>query len=363
MSAIGHLPLPLIVAGCAGPSLGTRCVPAVGLDPFVRRTPANAQVAARFGEHSDPGPGTARSPSDSTRRNHMRKRIAAVALTASMLAGGAAGMTLFGPSISGAQTSPSSPTSTQPARGDGHRFDGHRFGGPASAPGLADQRAVVAKAIGISEADLTKAIESGKTIAQVAHDHDVDPQKVIDALVADAKAKLAEQVKRRPPHPGPSRPHPDRPRPTDHRARQQQPQGPRRLRGPGGPGFPGRPGLADQRAVVAKAIGISESRPHQSHRVRQDHRPGRPRPRRRPPEGDRRPRRRRQSQARRNRSRAGHLTQAQADRIQTDLVQRITERVNSNLKDHGRPGGPGFPGPGGPGGPWGGGPHGPRPGG
>ena len=109
----------------------------------------------------------------------MRKRTAAVALTASMLAGGAAGMALFGPSISGAQTSPSSPT-TQPARRrwsplrwsplHGHRFGGHR-------PGLADQRAAVAKAIGISEADLTKAIESGKTIAQVAHDHNVDPRR------------------------------------------------------------------------------------------------------------------------------------------------------------------------------------------
>ena len=39
----------------------------------------------------------------------------------------------------------------------------------------------------------------------------------------------------------------------------------------------------------------------------------------------------------------GHLTQAQADRIQTDLVQRITERVNNNLKDH-----HGLRGPGGP---------------
>ena len=51
-----------------------------------------------------------------------------------------------------------------------------RPGGPGR-PGLAAQRAAVAKAIGISEADLTKAIESGKTIAQVAHDHNVDPRR------------------------------------------------------------------------------------------------------------------------------------------------------------------------------------------
>ncbi|WP_426572071.1 hypothetical protein [Aquihabitans sp. McL0605] len=54
---------------------------------------------------------------------------------------------------------------------------------------------VAAKAIGISEDDLRTALEGGKTIAQVAKDKGVDQQKVIDALVADAKAKTAAAVK------------------------------------------------------------------------------------------------------------------------------------------------------------------------
>jgi hypothetical protein len=53
---------------------------------------------------------------------------------------------------------------------------------------------VAANAIGISEADLRTALESGKSMADVATANGVDPQKVIDALVADAQAKLAERV-------------------------------------------------------------------------------------------------------------------------------------------------------------------------
>ena len=53
----------------------------------------------------------------------------------------------------------------------------------------------MAKAIGISETDLAKELRSGKTIAQVAKAHGVTTQKVIDALVTDAKAKLAAAVK------------------------------------------------------------------------------------------------------------------------------------------------------------------------
>ena len=54
---------------------------------------------------------------------------------------------------------------------------------------------VVAKAIGISEADLTTAVAGGSTIAAVAKAHNVDVQVVIDALVADAKDELAAAVK------------------------------------------------------------------------------------------------------------------------------------------------------------------------
>jgi hypothetical protein len=53
---------------------------------------------------------------------------------------------------------------------------------------------VAANAIGISVDDLHTALESGQSLAEVATAHGVDPQVVIDALVADAKAHLAEDV-------------------------------------------------------------------------------------------------------------------------------------------------------------------------
>jgi len=64
-----------------------------------------------------------------------------------------------------------------PKPGPGVRF--HRF---------VERRqdfAKIAGVIGISESDLKAAIQSGQSIAQIAQAHNVDPQKVIDALVAE----------------------------------------------------------------------------------------------------------------------------------------------------------------------------------
>jgi transposase-like protein len=47
-----------------------------------------------------------------------------------------------------------------------------------------------AKAIGIERNDLIAALRDGKTIAQVAQEHDVDPQTVIDALVKSGQSRL-----------------------------------------------------------------------------------------------------------------------------------------------------------------------------
>ncbi len=57
-----------------------------------------------------------------------------------------------------------------------------------------DDLAVAAKAIGITEADLRTALQSGKTMADVANANNVDPQKVIDALVQDGLDELAADV-------------------------------------------------------------------------------------------------------------------------------------------------------------------------
>ena len=53
---------------------------------------------------------------------------------------------------------------------------------------------VVAKAIGISEADLQTALDGGQTVAAVAKAHNVAVQTVIDALVADGQSELAADV-------------------------------------------------------------------------------------------------------------------------------------------------------------------------
>jgi len=54
---------------------------------------------------------------------------------------------------------------------------------------------VAAKAIGISEDDLTAAVKGGQTLAAVAKAHNVDPQKVIDALVADEQGEIDAALK------------------------------------------------------------------------------------------------------------------------------------------------------------------------
>jgi hypothetical protein len=47
-----------------------------------------------------------------------------------------------------------------------------------------------AKTIGVSEQDLRSALRDGKSVADVATEHGVAGEKVVDALVAEATAKL-----------------------------------------------------------------------------------------------------------------------------------------------------------------------------
>ncbi len=53
---------------------------------------------------------------------------------------------------------------------------------------------LVAKTIGIKPADLRQELLGGKTIAAIATEHGVQPQKVIDTLVDAANAKIAAAV-------------------------------------------------------------------------------------------------------------------------------------------------------------------------
>ncbi|MFN8110787.1 MAG: hypothetical protein U0Y82_13230 [Thermoleophilia bacterium] len=87
--------------------------------------------------------------------------------------------------VTSTTTGTNSTTTDPTARGDRH--------GRVTVETVTDT-SVAAGAIGISETDLLTALKSGKTLAEVATANSVDPQKVIDALVADQKAELAAAV-------------------------------------------------------------------------------------------------------------------------------------------------------------------------
>jgi ribosomal protein L10 len=111
---------------------------------------------------------------------------------AAILASGAAfAMTLAGLGIANAQTGDSTPPpSSTTAPADGPRDHGP---GPGHRGPKADLK-VAADAIGITPQELRTGLEAGKSIAAIAGEHNVDAQKVIDAMVADAKAHLAQAV-------------------------------------------------------------------------------------------------------------------------------------------------------------------------
>ena len=58
----------------------------------------------------------------------------------------------------------------------------------------ADDITAAAKALGMTEADLTTALQGGQTIADVASSKSVAVQTVIDAMVAAEKAEIQAQV-------------------------------------------------------------------------------------------------------------------------------------------------------------------------
>jgi hypothetical protein len=62
--------------------------------------------------------------------------------------------------------------------------------GPRGGPGLA----AAAAALKLTEAELRTALEGGKTLAQVAQDHDVSVDTLIAALVKAEKERIAQEV-------------------------------------------------------------------------------------------------------------------------------------------------------------------------
>jgi len=153
----------------------------------------------------------------------VNKKLAALGLAAGLTAGGAAGLIVAAPSISGAQsttTAPDGSTSTDPGRPDpGARVtdvlsslvsDGTltqdqadkvaqalkdalpEGRGPGMGRGMGLDAA--ATALGMSTDDLHTALEGGQTLAQVAASKGIDVQTVIDALVADATTHIDDEV-------------------------------------------------------------------------------------------------------------------------------------------------------------------------
>jgi hypothetical protein len=177
----------------------------------------------------------------------MKKRFASAGLAAGLLAGGAAGLALGVTSISSATSSPSvnvvddpaatDPTTTDDATGTDESADRPdrgawleealqpliadgtitqaqadavisalqdarpegRPGGPGMGRGMGHGRIghgieAAATALGMTSDELRTALRNGQTIAEVAAEKGVDIQTVIDAMAAELKTHLDEEV-------------------------------------------------------------------------------------------------------------------------------------------------------------------------
>ena len=113
-----------------------------------------------------------------------------------LVVGGIAGAAILGPlTAAAASPTPTTTTTTTTSSGTNSDTDTGHAGGPGGGHTEAvSDTSVVAKAIGITEADLKTALAAGQTVADVAKAHNVPLQTVIDALVADGTAELAADV-------------------------------------------------------------------------------------------------------------------------------------------------------------------------
>jgi urease gamma subunit len=110
-----------------------------------------------------------------------KKMLTAGAIAGSLVLGAGTGALLFTPALSSAQDTTTTTTAESekdlaPRRGHGVDL------------------AAAAEAIGITTDQLRTELQDGKTMADVAKAHDVDPQKVIDALVAAGKERLEQAI-------------------------------------------------------------------------------------------------------------------------------------------------------------------------
>jgi uncharacterized protein YidB (DUF937 family) len=105
--------------------------------------------------------------------------IAVTTLAATALAGGLGGALLLGPASADSTNTAASTASVR---------------GAASAAPCREGLADLADVIGISTDDLRAALRDGQTLAQVAETNGVDPQQVVDVLVANGAERLDAAV-------------------------------------------------------------------------------------------------------------------------------------------------------------------------
>jgi hypothetical protein len=110
-------------------------------------------------------------------------QIIATATTAAVL--GTAGISIAGATADGGTAAKPSATASSPS-------DGNRAARRAQHRRLVARKAleVAANTIGIDKSELLKELQAGKTIAEVATAHNVDPRHVVDAIVQAATQKI-----------------------------------------------------------------------------------------------------------------------------------------------------------------------------
>jgi hypothetical protein len=169
----------------------------------------------------------------------MKKRVTALGLTVGLVAGGAAGLAIGVPALSNAQAGGDTTTTTAPAgsgsgtataapaKPDRSQWIQDALGPLVTAGTLTQAQAdavaqalqnakpalgrgpgpghlgggvigegldTIAKAIGVTTDELRTALAGGQSIADYAKSKNVDVQKVIEAVVADAKTRLDQAV-------------------------------------------------------------------------------------------------------------------------------------------------------------------------
>ena len=157
----------------------------------------------------------------------MRKSLAAATVAASLTIGGAAGAALFTPTLSGAQTADDPTTQPESDATERPRLEDRL--GETLAPLVADATITqdqadaviaaiaadlperpfggrghhgfgrgigseVADVLGLSTEELRTQLADGATLREVAEDQGVDPQAVVDAIVAEAQTRADQAV-------------------------------------------------------------------------------------------------------------------------------------------------------------------------